>query len=80
MNERRKKLRKEYLQKDNEYNNENGFKTTAEIRPTAYLTDDNGVGDLGLPKPYGKHAPFKPSETGIHLKRIRQPAIRSIEI
>jgi chromosome segregation ATPase len=33
------------------------IRTTAEQRPNAYVPD----GDLGLPKPYGKHAPFKPT-------------------
>jgi len=34
-------------------------KTTAEHRVNAYIPDE-----IGLPKPYGKHAPFKPSDIG----------------
>jgi len=32
-------------------------KTTAENRVNAYVPDDR----IGIPKPYGKNAPFKPS-------------------
>ena len=35
-------------------------KSTAEARPNAYLGED-----MGLPKPYGSYAPFKPTDAGV---------------
>ena len=35
-------------------------KSTAEARPNAYLGED-----MGLPKPYGAYAPFKPTDAGV---------------
>eukprot|EP01028_Stygiella_incarcerata_P003836 TRINITY_DN179_c1_g1_i1.p1 TRINITY_DN179_c1_g1~~TRINITY_DN179_c1_g1_i1.p1 ORF type:complete len:949 (+),score=363.28 TRINITY_DN179_c1_g1_i1:287-3133(+) len=51
-------------------------RTTAEPRPTAYIPDD----DLGLPKPYGGHAPFKPSIPGTTMRHIRPPEPKEIEL
>lgn len=51
------------------------FKSTAEPRPTAYIPDD-----LGIPKPYGSLAPFKPSELGSSMRHIRMPNPKPIEI
>lgn len=53
----------------------NATKTAAEPRPTAYIPDD-----IGIPKPYGNAAPFKPTEPGAQLKRIRNPVPKEIEI
>lgn len=50
-------------------------KTTAEPRPNAYFLDD-----VGIPKPYGKSAPFKPTEPGATMRHIRKPKIPEIEI
>lgn len=50
-------------------------KTAAEPRPTAYIPDD-----LGIPKPYGNLAPFKPTEAGSTMRHIKMPQIKSIEI
>ncbi len=50
-------------------------KTTAEPRPTAYIPDD-----LGIPKPYGQLAPFKPSEQGSSMRHIRMPNPKPVEI
>eukprot|EP00106_Octopus_bimaculoides_P005868 XP_014773310.1 PREDICTED: coiled-coil domain-containing protein 146-like [Octopus bimaculoides] len=45
--------------------------TTAEQRPNAYMPD---IGcDLPVPRPYGKHAPFKPQEPGSNMRYIRKP-------
>ncbi len=56
--------------------NANLLKTAAEPRPTAYIPDE-----LGIPKPYGNLAPFKPSELGSTMKQhIRMPVTKSIEI
>eukprot|EP00495_Collosphaeridae_sp_1-RS-2012_P005316 TRINITY_DN472_c0_g1_i3.p1 TRINITY_DN472_c0_g1~~TRINITY_DN472_c0_g1_i3.p1 ORF type:complete len:348 (-),score=85.95 TRINITY_DN472_c0_g1_i3:136-1179(-) len=37
-------------------------------RPNAYIADE-----LGIPKPYGAHAPFKPSKLGSNMRHIRPP-------
>lgn len=49
--------------------------TTAEARPNAYIPDD-----LGIPKPYGGSAPFKPTEAGSTMRHIRKPVLREIDI
>eukprot|EP01041_Mallomonas_annulata_P000698 gene698-1337_t len=51
------------------------FKTTAEPRPTAYIPDE-----IGIPKPYGMSAPFKPQEKGGNMRHIRPPQPKPIEI
>jgi hypothetical protein len=51
-------------------------RTTADARPNAYIPDD----ELGLPKPYGSHAPFRPSEAGSTMRHIRKPVVKEIEI
>lgn len=50
-------------------------RTTAEPRPNAYIPDD-----IGIPKPYGGLAPFKPSEAGANMRHMRKPQPREIEI
>ena len=50
-------------------------KSTAEPRPTAYIPDE-----LGIPKPYGQLAPFKPSELGSSMRHIRLPNPKPVEI
>jgi hypothetical protein len=55
--------------------NGNVMKSTAEPRPTAYIPDD-----LGIPKPYGQSAPFKPSELGSSMRHIRVPNPKPIEL
>jgi chromosome segregation ATPase len=50
-------------------------RTTAEPRPNAYIPDE-----LGIPKPYGGLAPFKPSEPGATMRHIRKPQPKEIEI
>lgn len=54
----------------------NAVKTAAEPRPSAYIPDEG----VGIPKPYGAHAPFKPSEVGSTIRHIRVPQIKQIEI
>ena len=51
------------------------MKTAAEPRPTAYIPEE-----LGIPKPYGNLAPFKPTEPGTTMRHIRPPQIKPIEI
>lgn len=50
--------------------------TTAEPRPNAYIPDDI----VGIPKPYGGLAPFKPTELGSSMRHIRKPVLREIEL
>ncbi|CAE7788207.1 CCDC146 [Symbiodinium microadriaticum] len=50
-------------------------KSTAEPRPTAYIPDD-----IGIPKPYGNAAPFKPSELGSTMRHMRLPNPKPIEL
>ena len=50
-------------------------RTTAEPRPNAYIADE-----IGIPKPYGALAPFKPAEPGSSMRHIRAPVAKSIEI
>lgn len=53
-----------------------GFvRTTAELRPTAYIPDE-----IGLPKPYGALAPFKPTSPGSNMRHIRPPKPQEIII
>ena len=52
--------------------------STAEQRPNAYLP--TGDTDLPIPKPYGSHAPFKPSPAGANMRHIRRPQLKPIDI
>uniref|UniRef100_A0A673BVV2 Coiled-coil domain containing 146 n=1 Tax=Sphaeramia orbicularis TaxID=375764 RepID=A0A673BVV2_9TELE len=54
----------------------NGVYTTAEIRPNAYIPQND---ELPLPKPYGAHAPFKPFQPGAHMRHYRKPALKPLE-
>lgn len=56
-------------------NSANMLKTSAEPRPTAYIPDE-----LGIPKPYGSLAPFKPSDAGSTMRHIRPPISKPIEL
>lgn len=50
-------------------------KSTAEPRPTAYIPDD-----LGIPKPYGIQAPFKPSIIGSTMRHTKVPVVKTIDL
>lgn len=50
-------------------------RTTAEPRPNAYIPDE-----IGIPKPYGASAPFKPQEAGASMRHIRKPVPQEIQI
>ena len=50
-------------------------RTTAEPRPNAYIPDE-----IGIPKPYGALAPFKPMPQGASMRHIKKPNPREIEI
>jgi len=50
-------------------------RTTAEPRPNAYIPDE-----IGIPKPYGACAPFKPQEAGASMRHIKKPVPQEIQI
>merc|ERR1712166_1548399 len=50
-------------------------RTTAEPRPNAYIPDE-----IGIPKPYGAFAPFKPMEAGSSMRHIKKPVPQEIQI
>eukprot|EP01017_Pseudomicrothorax_dubius_P004293 TRINITY_DN10829_c0_g1_i1.p1 TRINITY_DN10829_c0_g1~~TRINITY_DN10829_c0_g1_i1.p1 ORF type:complete len:187 (-),score=48.87 TRINITY_DN10829_c0_g1_i1:29-589(-) len=50
-------------------------KTTAEHRVNAYVPDE-----IGIPKPYGVWAPFKPSDLGVQMRHFRKPKQNDIEV
>lgn len=50
-------------------------RTTAEPRPNAYIPEE-----LGIPKPYGALAPFKPTVVGSTMRHMRKPVIKEIEL
>lgn len=52
-----------------------GVKTAAVPRPSAYIPDD-----MGIPKPYGRSAPFKPTEAGSTMRHIKMVNPKAIEI
>ncbi len=47
----------------------------AEPRPNAYIPES-----LGIPKPYGGFAPFKPQEPGSTMRHIRKPQPKEVVI
>jgi len=49
--------------------------TTAEPRPNAYIPEN-----LGIPKPFGSYAPFKPQEPGSTMRHIRKPQPKEVVI
>jgi len=55
-----------------------GALTTAEPRPTAYMP--SGEHELPIARPYGCHAPFKPTESGANMRHIRKPITKPIDI
>ncbi|XP_052779091.1 coiled-coil domain-containing protein 146-like [Mya arenaria] len=65
-------------EEEEQYQIAGGVTTTAEPRPNAYIPDDDS--ELPIPRPYGKHAPFKPNEQGSTMRHIRKPVPKPIEI
>ena len=55
-----------------------GVLTSAEPRPNAYMPSVEG--ELPVPKPYGSHAPFKPTAPGANIRHIRKPQPKPIDI
>ena len=47
------------------------IRTTAAPRVQQYIG-----GEMGLPKPYGSHAPFLPSDQGVHLRHFKKPEVK----
>jgi hypothetical protein len=69
-----------YLKPDHKtvYTLPDGYVTTAEPRPNAYIPQNEN--DLPLPKPYGRLAPFKPQNPGSTMRHIKKPNPKPIEI
>ncbi|CAL1531513.1 unnamed protein product [Lymnaea stagnalis] len=65
-------------EEEEQYKLAGGVYTTAEPRPNAYIPEDEI--ELPIPRPYGSHAPFKPTETGSSMRHIRKPIPKPIEI
>ncbi|GAB1597782.1 hypothetical protein Ahia01_000054900 [Argonauta hians] len=66
------RLDRQLLEMEDEYfKDADNLITTAEQRPNAYLPDNNC--DLPIPRPYGKYAPFKPSEQGSNFRHFQKP-------
>lgn len=65
-------------QEEEQYTLAGGMVTTAEPRPNAYIPDNEE--ELPVPRPYGKHAPFKPQTLGSNVRHIRKPEPKPIEI
>ena len=55
-----------------------GSVSTAEPRPNAYIPTEEH--ELPIPRPYGRHAPFKPTEAGSTMRHIRKPMPKPIEL
>ena len=66
------------VEQDNSYILPGGYTSTAEPRPNAYIPYDSH--ELPIPRPYGGHAPFKPSENGSNMRHIRKPVPKPIEL
>ncbi|XP_073694205.1 coiled-coil domain-containing protein 146 [Garra rufa] len=70
--------KKARLAEEDEWNQlPNGVYTTAELRPNAYIPNDD---PLPVPKHYGALTPFKPTEPGANIRHIRKPKYKPIEI
>lgn len=52
-----------------------GPKSTAEQRPNAYIPEG-----VGLPRPYGEFAPFKPVEPGVIMRHYRNPEPKPVAL
>lgn len=52
--------------------------TTATPRPNMYIPHDED--ELGLPRPYGARAPFRPQPLGANARHVRPPVERDVEI
>ena len=50
-------------------------RSTAEVRPNAYIQPG-----LGLPRPYGGLAPFKPSVLGAQMRHFRIPTQKEVQL
>lgn len=49
--------------------------SVAEARPNAYIPEG-----IGIPRPYGEFAPFKPQDPGANMRHFRPPEQKAIEL
>ncbi|CAF1403142.1 unnamed protein product [Rotaria magnacalcarata] len=73
-----RKMREEKERETEHFLLPGGIITQAEPRPQAYAPNDDA--DIQVARPYGSHAPFKPSEPGANMRHIRKPNPKPIEI
>lgn len=66
---------KQHVEEEKESIEGEQSQSTAEQRPSAYVPEE-----IGVPKPFGAFAPFKPSEPGSTMRHIRKPQPREIEL
>jgi hypothetical protein len=69
---------KAMLEREQMYTMPGGVVSTAEPRPNAYIPTEEH--ELPIPRPYGGHAPFRPTEVGTNMRHIRKPITKPIEI
>lgn len=79
--ERERQIRQDYMnrRKEEQETLDSGAatsaRTTAQPRPNAYITEE-----MGIPRPYGGSAPFRPAEPGAQMRHFRPPSARAIVI
>ena len=56
---------------------DDGYGYGAPPRPNAYVPTDEK--SLGVPQPYGKFAPFKPTDVAGNLRHYRKPTASTID-
>lgn len=52
--------------------------SAAEPRPNAYIPTD--ATSMGVPRPYGGNAPFKPNAPGANMRHFRPPEPREVDV
>ncbi|KAK9847852.1 hypothetical protein WJX84_007452 [Apatococcus fuscideae] len=76
MQEQHSEAQKKIKAREEKYDKRNfGAPSQADTRPNAYIPES-----LGIPKPYGGYAPFKPSESGSTMRHIRLPQPKPVVI
>ena len=63
------------LPRELSFDDANGHGHGASPRPNAYVPTDEK--SLGVPRPYGKFAPFKPTDVAGNLRHYRKPTTAS---
>ena len=56
---------------------EDDNRPSADARPNAYVPTDEK--SMGVPRPYGKFAPFKPTDVTGQLRHYRKPTVADVD-